>query len=191
MAEGAALLVLEELGHALRRGARPLAEVRGYGTTSDAYHMTAPLPSGLQAARAIRLALAEAGLAARQVGYLNAHATATPLGDAAESRAVKLAFGRAAGRVPVSSTKGLHGHALGASGAIEAAITTLALVYGWLPPTVNLDVPDRECSLRHVRPGGQPLERGTALTSSFGFGGLNACLALSRWNERDGLAISA
>ena len=180
MAEGAAVLVLEEIEHARRRGASPYAEVIGYGTTNDAYHMTAPLPSGREAARAISLALAEAALAPDQVDYLNAHATGTPLGDAAEALAIRLAFGAHADRLPVSGTKGLHGHALGASGAIEAAITALVLDRGWLPPTANLDDPDPACRLAHVPAAGEyrPIE--TAVTNSFGFGGINASLVLRR-----------
>jgi 3-oxoacyl-[acyl-carrier-protein] synthase II len=180
MAEGAAVLILEELGHARARGARPYAEVLGYGLTNDAYHMTAPLPSGREAARATTLALAEAGLAPQQIDYLNAHATGTELGDAAEAQAVRLAFGEHALHLPVSGTKGLYGHALGASGAIEAAITALALDRGWLPPTANLDAPDPACRLAHVRAPGRDARIERAVTNSFGFGGINASLVLGR-----------
>jgi 3-oxoacyl-[acyl-carrier-protein] synthase II len=183
MAEGAAMLALEALDHARARGRRPYAEVLGYGATNDAYHMTAPLPSGAQAARAITLALAEARTTPAEVDYVNAHATGTPLGDVAETHALRLALGDHAGRVPVSSTKGLHGHALGASGAIEAAIVTLALARGWLPPTANLDEPDADCCLAHVPPLGQAGAIDIALTNSFGFGGINASLVLRRWAE--------
>src|SRR5829696_3373931 len=138
MAEGGAMLVLEELGHAERRGARPYAELNGYGATNDAHHMTAPLPSGEEAALAMTLAMREAGRGPDEIGYVNAHATATPLGDPAEVRAVRCALGAAADRTPVSGTKGLHGHSLGASGAIEAAITALSLDRGWLPPTAKV-----------------------------------------------------
>jgi 3-oxoacyl-[acyl-carrier-protein] synthase II len=183
MAEGGAMLVLEELEHALSRGARPYAEVLGYGATNDAYHMTAPRPSGEEAAASMMLAMEEAGLSPGDVGYVNAHATATPLGDPAEALAIRLAFGEHADDLPVSCTKGLHGHALGASGAIEAAITALVLDRGWLPPTTNLDDPDPDCSLRHVRAGGEEECVGAALTNSFGFGGFNASIALGRWGE--------
>lgn len=180
IAEGAAMLVLEELGLARRRGAHVYAEVLGYGATNDAYHMTAPLPDGRQAARSIMLALAEAGRPPAAVEYVNAHATGTPLGDVAEALAIRTAYGAHATRLPVSGTKGLHGHALGASGAIEAAITVLVLARGWLPPTVNLDDPDPDCDLAHVPAGGLDRVIEVAATNSFGFGGLNACLILRR-----------
>jgi 3-oxoacyl-[acyl-carrier-protein] synthase II len=180
MAEGAAMFVLEELEHALARGAHPYAEVLGYGVTNDAYHMTAPLPSSEEAARAMTLALAEADLMPDEVEYLNAHATSTPLGDAAEALAIHLAFGEYAERLPVSGTKGLHGHALGASGAIEAAITALSLDRGWLPPTANLEDSDPACKLAYVPAGGKEMAADVAVTNSFGFGGFNASLVLSR-----------
>ena len=183
MAEGAAMLVLEEFEHALARGARPYAEVLGYGATNDAHHMMAPLPSSEEAARAMTLALAEAELVPEEVGYLNAHATSTPLGDAAEALAIRRAFGEHAERLPVSGTKGLHGHALGASGTIEAAITALSLQRGWLPPTANLETPDPACRLAHVPAGGEEATADAAVTNSFGFGGFNASLVLSRWQE--------
>lgn len=183
MAEGGAMLVLEELGHAERRGARPYAELNGYGATNDAHHMTAPLPSGEEAALAMTLAMREAGRGPDEIGYVNAHATATPLGDPAEARAVRRALGAAADRTPVSGTKGLHGHSLGASGAIEAAITALALDRGWLPPTANLEGPDPACELAHVPAGGKEEAADVAVTNSFGFGGFNASLVLSRWQE--------
>jgi 3-oxoacyl-[acyl-carrier-protein] synthase II len=178
MGEGAAVLLLEELGHALRRGIGPFAEVLGYGTTNDAYHMTAPLPSGREAARAIELAISEAHLAAEEIGYVNAHATGTPLGDAAEAKAIRLAFGEHADRLLVSGTKGLYGHPLGASGAIEAAVTSLALARSWVPPTANLVHPDPDCDVVHVAAGGESREIHAALTNSFGFGGINASLLL-------------
>ncbi len=182
MAEGGAMLVLEELGHAERRGARPYAELNGYGATNDAHHMTAPLPSGEEAALAMTLAMREAGRGPDEIGYVNAHATATPLGDPAEARAIRRALGAAADRTPVSATKGLHGHSLGASGAIEAAITALSLDRGWLPPTANLKGPDPACELAHVPTGGKEAAD-VAVTNSFGFGGFNASLVLSRWQE--------
>jgi 3-oxoacyl-[acyl-carrier-protein] synthase II len=183
MGEGAGVLILEEARHALGRGARPYAEVLGYGTTNDAYNMTAPLPTGCEAARAIRLALDDAQLAPDAVGYVNAHATGTPLGDAAEARAIRLAFGSHADRLPVSGTKGLHGHALGASPAIETAITTLALDRDWLPPTANLDDPDPACRVVHVGRGGEGRRVGIAVKNAFGFGGINASLVLGRWQD--------
>ncbi|HLH23640.1 MAG TPA: beta-ketoacyl-[acyl-carrier-protein] synthase family protein [Chloroflexota bacterium] len=180
MGEGAAVLVLEDGEHARRRGAHVYAEVRGYGASNDAYHMTAPLPSGEQAARAMRLALAEAGLGPGEVEYLNAHATGTPLGDAAEALAIRLAFGAHADLLPVSGTKGLYGHPLGASGAIEAALVALALDRGWLPPTANLERPDPACRLAHVAPDGREAAIAVAMTNSFGFGGINASLVFGR-----------
>lgn len=180
MAEGAAVLVLEDLAHARARDARCFAEIVGYGTTNDAYHPTQPLPDGSEAARAMTLALGDSGLAPSQVGYLNAHATATPLGDAAEARAIRRAFGDHAARLPVSGTKGLYGHALGASGAIEAAIVALALHHHWVPPTANLEDPDADCWLHYVPPAGLDGDVEVALTNAFGFGGINASLAL-RW----------
>jgi 3-oxoacyl-[acyl-carrier-protein] synthase II len=182
MGEGSAMVVLEELGSALARGARPYAEVLGYGTTNDAYHMVQPRPSGEEAARAIGLALAEAGVRPGEVGYLNAHATSTPLGDAAEAVAIRRAFGRHADALPVSGTKGLYGHPLGASGAIEVAITALALDLGWLPPTTNLVERDPACDLAYVDAPGRYAQIDVAATNSFGFGGINASLVLGRWN---------
>lgn len=181
MGEGAAVLFLEDLEHALERGARPYAEVLGYGTTNDAYHMTAPLPTGKEAARAMSLALANARVGPADVGYVNAHATGTPIGDPAETLAIRTALGEHAERVPVSCTKGLHGHALGATGAMEAAITALALDRRWLPGTANLDEPDPECDLCHVRAPGREARVDVAVTNSLGFGGINASLVLRRW----------
>jgi 3-oxoacyl-[acyl-carrier-protein] synthase II len=183
MGEGAGVLILEELRHALRRGARPYAEELGYGTTNDAYHMTAPLPDGREAAHAISLALDDANVAPDEVDYVNAHATGTRLGDAAEARAIRLAFGEHADTLLVSATKALHGHALGASPAIETAITALALDRGWLPPTANLVDPDPDCDVVHVNPTGEERRIGIAVKNAFGFGGINASLALRRWQE--------
>jgi 3-oxoacyl-[acyl-carrier-protein] synthase II len=180
MAEGAAVLVLEDLGHAVRRGATPYAEVLGYGTTTDAHHMTAPLPTGEQAARAVTLALDEAGILPRELDYINAHGSATPLNDRTETLVFKRALGEAAGAIPISGTKGLHGHALGASGAIEAAICALIFREGWLPPTANLDEPDPECDLDFIRDVGRQRRIERLLTTSFGFGGINAALVLGR-----------
>jgi 3-oxoacyl-[acyl-carrier-protein] synthase II len=180
MAEGAAVLVLERLDHALRRGARVYGEVLGYGTTNDAYHMTAPLPSGAQAARAMRLALDDAGLRPEQIGYINAHASSTPLNDVVETRAIKMVFGDHAYRVPISGTKAMHGHSLGASGAIEAAICLLAVHHDYLPPTLNLDTPDPDCDLDYIPQQGRAARVDYVLSNSFGFGGINACLVFGR-----------
>lgn len=180
MAEGAAVLVLEDLEHAARRQAPIYGEVLGYGSTNDAHHMTAPLPSGSQAARAMRLALTEANLVAEQIGYINAHASSTPLNDAVETKAIKSVFGEYAYRVPVSGTKAMHGHALGATGAIEAAICLLALRHDYLPPTINLDAPDAECDLDYIPHTGRDANVDYVLSNSFGFGGINASLAFGR-----------
>jgi 3-oxoacyl-[acyl-carrier-protein] synthase II len=176
MGEGAAVLVLEEWGRAVRRGARIYAEVSGFGTTNDGYHMTAPRPDGAQAARAISLALADAGAVAGEVEYVNAHASSTRLNDPVETKAIKAALGERAYRVPVSGQKGYYGHPLGAAGAIEAAISVLAIARGWVPPTLNLYAPDPECDLDHVADAGRERRVGFVVSNSFGFGGINAAL---------------
>jgi len=181
MAEGAAVLVLEELGRAQRRDAPIYGEILGYGTTNDAHHMTAPLPSGHQAARAMRLAMAEAELVAEQVGYINAHGSSTPLNDSTETRAIKAVLDGHAYRVPVSGTKGMHGHSLGATGAIEAAICMLALRHDYLPPTINLEESDPECDLDYIPGEGREQRVDYILSNSFGFGGINATLAFGRY----------
>jgi len=178
MAEGAAVLVLEERGRALARGAPIYAEVVGHAFTNDAYHMTAPRPDGRQAARAIRLALADGDVQPTDVGYINAHGSSTPLNDSTETAAIKQVFGDHAYRLTVSGTKGYYGHALGASGAIEAAICALALARGWLPPTVNLEQPDPQCDLDCLRGGGLTASPAAVVSNSFGFGGINAALVL-------------
>lgn len=176
MAEGSCVLVLEEMEHARARGATIYAELAGYGTTNDAHHMTAPHPDGLESGRAMTLALQDARVSPPSVDYVNAHGSATPLNDPSESRAIRRALGARGSTVPVSGTKGYHGHALGASGAWEAAICALAIHHGWLPPTVNLDVPDPECPLTFIGAGGMVARPEVVLSNSFGFGGINACL---------------
>jgi 3-oxoacyl-[acyl-carrier-protein] synthase II len=186
MGEGACVLLLEELGHALRRGARVYAEVAGYGTTNDAYHITAPRPDGSEAARAMRLALTDAGVAPWDVDYVNAHGSSTPLGDRAEAVAMARVFGPHLGDVRVGGTKPLYGHPLGASGAIEAAIVALALYHGFLPGTLNHReaTPDSpEARLTYVAPPGEEASARVAMTNAFGFGGTNASLLFRRWNE--------
>ena len=180
MGEGAAVLVLEERGRALARGARIYAEVVGHAYTNDAYHMTAPRPDGRQAARAIQLALADGDVSPTKVGYINAHGSSTPLNDTTETTAIKQVFGDHAYRLIVSGTKGYYGHALGASGAIEAAICALALDRGWLPPTVNLEQPDPGCDLDCLpaSQGGRTASPAAVVSNSFGFGGINAALVL-------------
>ncbi len=184
MGEAAAILVLEALDHAVRRNAPIYGEILGYGTTNDAHHMTAPLPSGAQAARAMRLALDEAGLAVEQIGYINAHASSTPLNDTVETKAIKAIFGEQAYRVPISGTKAMHGHALGATGAVEAAISMLAFRHDYLPPTINLDEPDPECDLDYIPNEGREAHVEYILSNSFGFGGINASLVFGRFSER-------
>jgi 3-oxoacyl-[acyl-carrier-protein] synthase II len=179
MAEGSAVLLLENREHAVARGARVYAELLGYGHTNDAYHMTAPRPDGSQAARAISLALADAGVDARYVDYVNAHGSSTPLNDATEDGAIRRALGARAAEIPVTGTKGLHGHALGASGAIELAISALAIERGYVPGTANLRTPDPACDLRHLPGRGTCHEIGVTISNSFGFGGINACLVLA------------
>jgi 3-oxoacyl-[acyl-carrier-protein] synthase II len=180
MGEGAAVLVLEDLALAQKRGARVYAEVRGYATTNDAHHMLVPLPEGEQAGRAITLALRDARVAPDEVEYVNAHASATPIGDRAEVAAIRRALGAYGERVPVSGTKGLYGHPLGAAGAVEAAICALAMERGFLPGTANLEAPDPENTLNVLGPSGVHREARIVVSNSFGFGGINACLVLAR-----------
>ena len=180
MGEGAAVLVLEERSRAIARGAKIYAEVVGHAFTNDAYHMTAPRPDGRQAARAIQLALADGHVPPTDVGYINSHGSATPLNDPTETSAIKQVFGDHAYRLTISGTKGYYGHALGASGAIEAAICALALARGWLPPTVNLEHPDPSCDLDCLPAagGGRTASPDAIVSNSFGFGGVNAALVL-------------
>ena len=180
LAEGAAVLVLESAEHAAARGAEPLAELRGYGATSDSHHLTEPNPTGQSAATAVTAALDAAGLAASDVDYLNAHGTSTPLNDWHETKALKLALGDEAYRIPVSSTKSMTGHLLGAGGALEAALCTVALGKGVMPPTINLDEPDEECDLDYVPNTARPADLSVILSNSFGFGGHNSVLVLTR-----------
>ncbi|HSA57375.1 MAG TPA: beta-ketoacyl-ACP synthase II [Gemmatimonadaceae bacterium] len=180
MGEGAAVLILEERGRALARGAPVYAEVLGYGVTNDGHHMTAPRPDGSQAARAMRLALRDARLLPDDVGYVNAHGSSTPLNDPTETLAIKTVFGDRAYHMPVSGTKGYYGHALGASGAFEAAICALGLAHEWLPPTLNLSVPDAQCDLDYVPGTGRAASPEHILSNSFGFGGINATLVMRR-----------
>ena len=182
MGEGAAVLILEEYGRAMARGAKIYAEIAGYGTTNDAHHMTAPRPDGSQAARSMRLALDDAHVSADEIGYVNAHGSSTPLNDTTETMAIKAVMGERAYRMPVSGTKGYYGHALGASGAIETAICALALEREWLPPTVNLQVADEACDLNFLPGTGRKERVEHILTNSFGFGGINAALVLRRVN---------
>jgi 3-oxoacyl-[acyl-carrier-protein] synthase II len=176
MAEAGAILVLEEMGHAIRRGARIYAELAGFASTNDAYHMTAPHPEGLGARLAMRQALRDAELSTEEIELINAHGSSTPLNDRIETMAIKEVFGERAHRIPVSGTKGMHAHALGASGAVEAAIAALSIHEGWVPSTTNLREPDPECDLDYVPGAGRRATVRTVLSNSFGFGGTNACL---------------
>jgi nodulation protein E len=180
LGEGAAMLVLETLEAALARGARIYAEVAGFGMSSDAHHITQPSVEG--PARAMRMALADGGIAPEAVGYINAHGTGTPANDPTETRAIREVFGKHAERLAVSSTKSMHGHALGAAGGLEAAATVLALHHGVLPPTANFTEPDPECDLDYVPNAARPAQAEYALSNSFAFGGLNAVVAFRRWN---------
>ncbi|MGH7670843.1 MAG: beta-ketoacyl-ACP synthase II [Gemmatimonadaceae bacterium] len=180
MGEGACVLVLEERGRAVARGAPMYAELMGFGFSNDAHHMTAPRPDGSQAARAMRLALDDGHVRAGEIAYVNAHGSSTPLNDPTETAAIKRVFGDHAARLQVSSTKAYYGHALGASGAIEVAICALALQREWLPPTLNLDTPDATCDLDYIPNTGRPGHPEYVLSNSFGFGGINAALVMRR-----------
>lgn len=177
MAEGAAALILEERDSAVRRGAPILAEVAGYATNADAYHITSPSPEGRGAARCMQMCLEDTDLNPLEVDYINAHGTSTPQGDLAETQAIKRAFGEQAARIAVSSTKSMTGHSLGAAGAIEAAYTVLAVKRGMIPPTINLDNPDPACDLDYVPNRPRAARIRIALKNSFGFGGTNTTLA--------------
>jgi 3-oxoacyl-[acyl-carrier-protein] synthase II len=185
MGEAGAVLVLEELEHAQARGAKVYAELLGYGVSSDATHVTEPDPSGVNPARAMQMAFADAGVAAEDIGYVNAHGTSTPLGDPAETRVLKLALGEEnARRTPVSSTKGATGHTLGAAGAVEAIFTIFAIQRGMLPPTINYETPDPTCDLDYIPNEARPQQIEVGVSNSFGFGGHNACVVFRRWNDQ-------
>jgi 3-oxoacyl-[acyl-carrier-protein] synthase II len=181
MGEGAGILVLEALEHAKARGARVRAELVGYAAGADAAHVAAPDDEGTGAAFTMQAALRDAGLPASSVEYVNAHATATPAGDRAEARALRRVLGTAVDGVPVSSTKSMTGHMLGAAGAVEAVFCVRVLETGWLPPTINLKNPDPECALDHVANQARRSAASVVLSNSFGFGGTNATLLLKRW----------
>lgn len=183
MGEGAGILVLESLEHALARGAKIYAEVSGYGMTCDAYHITAPDPAGMGAAMAMDLCLKDAGMKPQEIDYVNAHGTSTPLGDIAETQAIKKIFGEHAPKLAVSSTKSMTGHLLGAAGGIEAIICALSMERGVIPPTINLVDPDPECDLDYVPNKAVKREVKAAISNSFGFGGHNATILLRRFAE--------
>jgi 3-oxoacyl-[acyl-carrier-protein] synthase II len=180
LSEGSAILVLEELEHAVKRGAKIYAEVIGYGSTNDAYHMAAQLESGAGAARTMERAIRKAGIEPGEVDYINAHGTGTPLNDKVETLAIKNVFGDAARKVAISSTKSMTGHMMGAAGALEAIVCALAIRDGVIPPTINLEVPDPECDLDYTPHKARELKVDVALSNSIGLGGHNSCVILRR-----------
>lgn len=181
MGEGAGILILESLEHAQARGADILCEISGYGTTDDAYHISAPAENGAGAAISMKLALEDAGLQLTDIGYINAHGTSTPLNDKSETAAIKTVFGGQAYKIPISSTKSMTGHLLGASGAVEAVFSILAMREGIIPSTINYQTPDPECDLDYVPNQPRKAEIGHAMSNSFGFGGHNATLVFSQF----------
>jgi 3-oxoacyl-[acyl-carrier-protein] synthase II len=183
LGEGSAMLILESLDHARKRGARIIAELAGFGQSADAYHMTAPPPEGEGAQIAMRAAMRDAGLSAADVDYVNAHGTSTPANDATETAALKAVLGERASEIVVSSTKSMTGHTLGAAGALEAAICSLVCERGKIPPTINYETPDPACDLNYAVDGVVEAEVQAALSNSFGFGGHNVCLAVRSWRE--------
>jgi 3-oxoacyl-[acyl-carrier-protein] synthase II len=183
MGEGAAILVLESLEHAHARGAQVLGEISGYGTSNDAFHISAPSENGVGAAICMQSALDDAGLSGSDIGYINAHGTSTQLNDKSETAAIKTVFGKLAYNIPASSTKSMTGHLLGAAGALEAVICVKTLQDGILPPTINYETPDPECDLDYVPNQARKATVQNILSNSFGFGGHNASIILSRYNE--------
>ncbi|MDR1571146.1 MAG: beta-ketoacyl-ACP synthase II [Clostridiales Family XIII bacterium] len=181
MGEGAAMVIMEDLGRAEARGARIYGEVVGYGTTCDAFHITQPAPGGAGAAKAMRMALDSAGLAPSDISYINAHGTGTPYNDLYETQAIKTVFGDAAYRTPISSTKSMTGHMLGAAGALEAVICLKAMGDGVIPPTINIRVPDDELDLDYVPDRAREAALGYVMSNSFGFGGHNATLVFKKY----------
>ena len=181
MGEGAGVLVLEELEHAKKRGARIYCEVVGYGNTADANHVTAPAPGGEGAARCMKMALRHAGLNPEDISYINAHGTSTPQGDIAETQAIKTVFGEHARKLAVSSTKGATGHMLGAAGAVEMIVCAKAIETGTVPPTINYQVPDPECDLDYVPNTARQMTVTAILNNSFGFGGHNASILAKKF----------
>ena len=182
LAEGAGIVVLESLESAQNRGAFIYAEIVGYGATSDAYHITAPSPDGEGAARAMQNAISEANINASEIGYINAHGTSTPINDKTETKAIKLCFGDIANKIPVSSTKGMTGHLLGAAGAVESIICIKTINDSFIPATIGLETADKECDLDYVPGEGRNQKVNYAMTNSLGFGGHNVSLIFKKWN---------
>jgi 3-oxoacyl-[acyl-carrier-protein] synthase II len=183
MGEGSGVLVIEELEHAMNRGARIYGEIIGYGLNSDAHHITSPSPNGEGASTCMESALKDAGISREEVDYINAHGTSTKYGDEIETTAIKKVFGEHAYKLCVSSTKSMIGHLLGASGGVEAAICALSILNKIVPPTINLDNPDTECDLDYVPHKARVLDLNIAMSNSFGFGGTNACIILRRFGQ--------
>ena len=182
MGEGSGILFLEELEHALARGAKIYAEIVGYGMTCDAYHMTSPVPGGQGATKAMELALADGGLSPEDIDYINAHGTSTQANDSTETGAIKKALGERAKEVAISSTKSMTGHLLGGSGGIEAVAVAMAIANDRVPPTINLTHPDPECDLDYIPNESRELQVNAALSNSFGFGGHNVTLAFKKYS---------
>ena len=183
MGEGSGVLILEEMEFALKRGARIYAEIIGYGASGDAYHITAPAPNGEGAARCMKMAIKDAGIDPSEMGYINAHGTSTKFGDELETTAIKTVFGDRAYKIPVSSTKSMTGHLLGAAGGVEAVISVLAMDRGVLPPTINLENPDPECDLDYIPNVARKASVDVVMSNSFGFGGTNACLVFRKFRK--------
>jgi len=176
-------VILEELGHALDRGARIYAEIAGYGLTGDAYHITAPAPDGDGATRCMAMALRGGNIAPQEIDYINAHGTSTPINDLIETRSIKTVFGEHARKLAISSTKSMTGHLLGGAGGVEAIFTVLTLYHGIIPPTINYDTPDPECDLDYVPNTARKADVRVAMTNSFGFGGTNAVLIFRKFER--------
>lgn len=183
MGEGSGILILESLEHAKARGAEIIAELVGYGSSNDAYHMTAPAPDGEGGARCMAAAVADAGIKPEEVDYINAHGTSTPYNDKFETAAIKTVFGDHAYKLAVSSTKSMTGHMLGAAGGVEGIITALAVKEGFLPPTINLETPDPECDLDYVPNKGRQADIKYAVSNSLGFGGHNASIVIKKYAD--------
>ncbi|MFO7683198.1 MAG: beta-ketoacyl-ACP synthase II [Chloroflexota bacterium] len=181
VSEGAAILVLESLDHALKRGAHIYGELTGYGASADAFHISMPAENGGGAAQAMRLALADAGLTPADIDAINAHGTSTPLNDKMETAAIKTVYGESANEIPISSTKSMHGHLLGATGALEAILCLKSMETGWLPPTINYETPDPACDLDYVANAGRKTAVSHIMSNTFGFGGHNATLVFSKY----------